>query len=94
MPTPMPTVETPTPNASGDTLVPDDDGGYLELDEAGIPRGDWQYDEDRGIWIFEPFTPLDEIPKTGDSAAVIWVAIAAISGAVFVLTAKKKADTK
>jgi hypothetical protein len=64
-PAPAPT----PPNASGNTLIPNDDGTFTELDENGVPLGTWRYDEDSGDWIFEPAeNPLSELPQTGGVA--------------------------
>ncbi|MDR2296619.1 MAG: hypothetical protein LBD95_07470, partial [Clostridiales Family XIII bacterium] len=55
----------PVPYSPGGTLVPLDDGGFLEIDENGVPLGVWNYDEDEGAWIFDEEVPLALLPQTG-----------------------------
>ncbi|MDR1617321.1 MAG: LPXTG cell wall anchor domain-containing protein, partial [Syntrophomonadaceae bacterium] len=58
---------TPTPTSPGNSLIPNEDGTYTELDEDGIPLGVWELDED-GEWEFLPEDiPLGllELPDTG-----------------------------
>ncbi|MDR3277933.1 MAG: hypothetical protein LBT12_04100 [Oscillospiraceae bacterium] len=100
-PTPAePPIVTPTPRAPetppivpGVTLVPEEDGSYLEFDEVGTPLGRWTQDPGTGEWIFEKFPPLGEAPETGDNGAALRMAIAVASlcGAVMIGTRKKKA---
>lgn len=43
---------------------------YIEIDEDGIPLGEWTLGDD-GVWIFEEYPPLGDaplvinIPQTG-----------------------------
>jgi fimbrial isopeptide formation D2 family protein len=56
----------PTPNAPGHTLIPTDDGRYIEIDEDGTPLGEWHYDENSDTWIFDEYPPLaGNLPQTG-----------------------------
>ncbi|MDR3277326.1 MAG: VWA domain-containing protein [Oscillospiraceae bacterium] len=86
-----PAAPPPPPSAPGGTLVPEEDGTYLELDEDGTPLGYWTQDPDTGEWIFDPIVPLGELPATGDNGAALWIAIAASAalGAAAVGTRKK-----
>jgi hypothetical protein len=67
----------PVPYSPGGTLVPLDDGSFLEIDEDGVPLGVWNYDEDEGAWIFDEDVPLALLPQTGAAlpagAAYLWV---------------------
>ena len=56
----------PNPNPGG-ILAPTDDGRYIEYDDAGVPRGEWRWDDDTGTWIFDEYPPLAGLPKTGDT---------------------------
>ena len=62
---PLPTRPLPPDPPSGNTLVPADDGSFIELDENDTPLGEWLWDEETGTWIFEPYVPLGELPQTG-----------------------------
>jgi hypothetical protein len=55
----------PAPNQPGNTIVEGPDGTYIELDEFGVPLGEWKWCDDEEMWIFEEFPPLSEFPKTG-----------------------------
>lgn len=59
---PSPPVPPPKPPI-GHTLVPDGDG-YIEIDGNGVPLGRWTYDPDQGMWIFDEFPPLANLPRT------------------------------
>jgi len=58
----------PTPN-NGNTLVPNDDGGFRELGEDGTLLGEWRWDEDEKTWDFIPYVPLVGLPQAGDTEA-------------------------
>ncbi|MDR0906496.1 MAG: InlB B-repeat-containing protein [Oscillospiraceae bacterium] len=83
-PTPAPE-QPPVPNIPGGTVVPGDDGSYIELDEDGTPRGEWHWNDDAGAWIYDEYPPLGDLPiidaspKTGDSGPVLWVILCAAS---------------
>jgi hypothetical protein len=58
--------------------MPLDGGGFLEIDEDGVPLGIWEYDDDEGAWIFDEAVPFALLPQTGGiipSAGVpyLWV---------------------
>ena len=55
----------PQGNPPGTSLVAEG-AGFLELDENNVPLGMWTWDEDQGIWIFDEYAPLANLPKTGD----------------------------
>ncbi|MCL2700026.1 MAG: hypothetical protein FWE68_06920, partial [Defluviitaleaceae bacterium] len=53
------------------TLIPvyDDEGTYfIEMDDEGVPLGEWSWDDDELMWIFDQDTPLGEwtMPMTGE----------------------------
>jgi hypothetical protein len=48
----------PVPYYPGGSLIPLDDGGFLEIDENGVPLGTWKYDEEEEAWIFDEEVPL------------------------------------
>ena len=57
----------PRPMASGHTLTPNGSGSYIELDEDGVPLGEWRWDEEMEEWIFDEYPPpLGNLPATGD----------------------------
>jgi hypothetical protein len=90
--TPTPRLPETPPIVPGVTLVPEEDGSYLEFDEDGTPLGRWTQDPGTGEWIFEEFPPLGEAPETGDNGAALRmaIAVAALCGAVTVGTRKKR----
>jgi hypothetical protein len=58
------------------TLVPTDEGTYIELDPEGTPLGEWRWSPDDGTWIFEELPPMgDYPPRTGDELSVVWTAL-------------------
>lgn len=89
-PTPKPEPPTPPtpPKPDGQTdessqptppsrphLVPSDNG-YVELDDNGVPLGEWHYDN--GEWVFDEYPPLSDLPQTG---VLYWpVPVLAIGG--------------
>ena len=55
----------PFPPGDGDHLVPDGDR-YIKVDDDGTPLGEWHWDDDLKLWIFDEYAPLGDIPRTGD----------------------------
>jgi hypothetical protein len=55
----------PVPYFPGSSLIPLDGGGFLEIDEDGVPLGTWKYDDDEEAWIFDDEVPLALLPQTG-----------------------------
>ena len=65
----------PEPNSPGRMLTPiaGDNGevlGYIEFDEFGVPLGEWHWDDDEEMWIFDPFPPLGDMPQTGANKSI------------------------
>jgi LPXTG-motif cell wall-anchored protein len=61
-----------TPSRPGGSYVLSDNGNYIELDENGTALGEWRYDPDGEIWIFEEYPPPTanlnlggSLPQTG-----------------------------
>jgi len=92
-PTPEPT-DTPKrpgnpgrpPSNPGNNLVPDEDGGFIEIDPDGTPTGEWRYEDDG--WVYYEYPPPASSPgtpvfgpKTGDeSQTVLHTILLCISG--------------
>ncbi|MCL2603605.1 MAG: hypothetical protein FWD90_03925 [Defluviitaleaceae bacterium] len=66
----------PVPSVPGYTLVPMMDGDeiyFMEFDDMGIPLGNWCWDDDEELWIFEDWdVPLGDweslgMPATGET---------------------------
>jgi hypothetical protein len=60
----------PAPSRPGGSIVPSDNGTFIELDEDGTPLGEWKYDPEQNAWIFDEYPPLTEnisenLPQTG-----------------------------
>jgi uncharacterized repeat protein (TIGR01451 family) len=56
----------PGPTVPGHNIVPGDNGVYIELDENGVPLGEWRWDEPTEEWVFEEYPPpLANLPQTG-----------------------------
>ena len=71
----------PIPNVQGNTLVPqyneDDEVIFIELDEEGVPLGQWGWDDEEELWLFDEFPPLGgwettsmTLPQTGTTSYV------------------------
>jgi hypothetical protein len=57
--------EPPVPTTPGNSIVPGDNGVYIEFDEDGVPLGEWRWDEPTEQWIFDEYPPLANLPQTG-----------------------------
>ncbi|MDR2087978.1 MAG: hypothetical protein LBP73_01315, partial [Clostridiales Family XIII bacterium] len=55
----------PNPTAPGHSLIPGEGGVYIELDENGVPLGEWRWDDPTEQWIFDEYPPLENLPQTG-----------------------------
>ena len=57
----------PNPTKPGNSVVPGDEGMFIELDENGVPLGEWHWDEEENVWIFDEYPPLTDmtVPQTG-----------------------------
>ena len=56
----------PVPTMEGHTVVPNgSDYSFIELDDMGVPLGEWTFDPDEELWIFDPAVPLGMMPGTG-----------------------------
>ena len=68
----------------GNTLEEGEDGNYIEVDPAGVPLGEWHWDDDLEEWVFEEYPPpLANLPQTGLSNISD---LLAIIGIVFMAT--------
>ena len=60
-----------------DKLVPQigDDGKvyFIEIGPDGVPLGEWTWDDDENMWIFDAYTPLAYLPQTSGSHSPLWV---------------------
>jgi uncharacterized repeat protein (TIGR02543 family) len=89
-PTATPVIPTPSPSAPGAELTPGGNG-YVEIGDDGTPLGEWHWDD--GEWIYEPYPPLANAPRTGDAGIILPVAalIAAIAAIItFIVTRRRK----
>ena len=57
----------PAPTSPGNTIQYIDEGHYLELNEDGVPLGEWHWDDEEEMWIFDEDIPLGALPRTGYS---------------------------
>jgi hypothetical protein len=73
--------ERPDPPApsNGGSLIPGENGNYIEIDENGVPIGEWHWDDDEGQWIFDKYPPLAQtgqlrwpVPVLGVSGALLF----------------------
>jgi len=68
----------------GHTLIANGPGSYIELDEEGTPLGEWHWDEDLELWVFDEYVPLGNLPGTGDYRAHnFWVYLIGFSCVAF-----------
>jgi pilin isopeptide linkage protein len=59
----------PVPTVSGSSLVPGDNGTFIEIGEDGVPLGAWHWDDPLQEWVFEEYQPpLANLPQTGAMA--------------------------
>ena len=79
------------PPGNGGTLVPGNDGSFIEIDDTGTPTGEWRWDEDEGEWIFEKYPPLGLLPATDGEVPALPFLLLGISSAVLGLALKSKA---
>ena len=77
----------PNPNLIDYMLIPyiNEHGAvfFVEIDELSSPLGEWFWDSEQGIWIFEQYAPLGEyniLPQTGVNGAICCVML--LSGAL------------
>jgi hypothetical protein len=80
----------PEPSKPGGKLLPSDNGNYIEVDENGVPLGEWRYDPDTNTWIYDEYPPLESmlesLPQTGQ---LQWpVPVLAILGALSLLAGR------
>jgi hypothetical protein len=67
-----------------------DDEHYLELDEDGVPLGEWHWDNDLQEWIYDEYPPLGSLPRTGaDNLPGLFAMLACLSVAGPVLIQKR-----
>ena len=59
----------PNPTIINNTLVPTDEGVFVEFDEDGVPLGEWHWDDPLEMWVFEEYPPplgeWEALPQTG-----------------------------
>ncbi|MCL2365343.1 MAG: hypothetical protein FWC71_11870 [Defluviitaleaceae bacterium] len=90
----------PAPNNPLNQLVPDGDA-WLEIDDDGTPMGQWTWNANEEIWIFEQFVPnaallVGIMPQTGiESRAIMFgqligVGTTGLLGIMILLSRKKK----
>ena len=53
------------PPTNPDRLISDGNGGFIELDDDGIPLGTWHWCPDEEVWLFDEMLPLGDLPQTG-----------------------------
>ena len=75
-----PVIPPPQPSNPDNTIVPGENGSYIELDEDGVPLGEWKWDDELEEWVFDAIIPLGSMPPTGDSGAPTYLyVLAAVS---------------
>ena len=85
----------PIPHVTGDSIVYVDDEHYLELDEDGVPLGEWRWDEEMEEWIFDEFPPLGSLPQTGAAGITAMALLAACGSSLgFGLSVRRGAKRK
>jgi len=93
-----PTDPTSPPVTEGENVVVTEEGNWIVFDEQGVPLGQWTWDEEQEMWIFEDLSvPLGliTIPQTGvEGNALNWIlfGLAALAMLALVLRRKSKAD--
>jgi hypothetical protein len=71
--------DPPAP-ANGGSLIPGENGNYIEIGADGTPLGEWRWDEDEGVWIYDKYPPLAQtgqlrwpVPVMGVSGALLFL---------------------
>ncbi|MDR3296045.1 MAG: LPXTG cell wall anchor domain-containing protein, partial [Clostridiales Family XIII bacterium] len=80
----------PAPIEWGNGIVPGENGVYIEINEDGVPLGEWHWEEPIQEWVFEEYPPpLADmtLPQTGGQRAPLipllgFLAIVSIVAAV------------
>ena len=90
----------PAPTTTGNTIIPGDNGVFIEFDDLGVPLGEWSWDDVEEMWVFDEYPPLAMMPTTGNadivgSLAVLWsislAGLGAVIGAVVKTRARQRA---
>jgi hypothetical protein len=107
VPTPVPapinynTDVPPEPNIPGRILIPkrvdEDDSGeliFIEVDENDTPFGEWRFNKDEGVWVYDEYPPHSEFipPQTGDVGIAMYMGsfITSILGTAIALNARRR----
>jgi uncharacterized repeat protein (TIGR01451 family)/LPXTG-motif cell wall-anchored protein len=86
----LPIIPLP-PNIPGTTNVPTDDPYlYIVVDEDGVPIGEWRWEPEEEIWIYEEYPPLGNLPQTGDTLWLAGLAFALSGGGLTALTWRRR----
>ena len=88
----------PVPNRAGNKLTPrinnDGDIIFVEFDEAGVPLGEWHWEDEEELWVFDEYPPpLSNIPRTGYGDAPIYL-LALLGLSVILLSMVLRRQTK
>jgi hypothetical protein len=87
----------PEPSVPGGVLQPqtgeDGEEFFIELDEDGVPLGEWHYVPPEEVWIFEQYPPLGDFepPRTGEPGVAAASLTALASAACLLLAARPPA---
>lgn len=81
----------PNPYVAGHTVTASENGSYLELNEFGVPLGEWRWDEAQEIWVYDEYPPLEEyLPRTGGGGVhALPIILLALSFPVFLFILKR-----
>jgi len=84
----------PTPTVETNVLVENEDGSFTEIDEAGVPLGSWNWDDEEEVWIFDEDVPLAAMmPRTGleSNAGVLGLGflVSAIAAAFVIINIRR-----
>jgi len=82
----------PQPTDSNNTLIPDENGNYVETNEKGVPKGEWSWDVKLQEWVYEPYTPSGNLPQTGYNSYLLYlIPLLVLSLGEAVITARRVA---
>jgi len=91
----------PVPNSSDFRLVPqfDENGNvcFIEIDDNGVPLGEWHWDDEEVMWIYDEYPPLSDLPvQTGVGDIRIYRALLLLSlmGMIAALRRRASYNTK
>jgi hypothetical protein len=87
----------PVPNVPGNQLTPTIIDGvlvFIEIGDDGVPLGEWRWDDEELMWIFDPYPPLGNLVLTGATDVRIYWALLLLSLMGMIAALRRRASYK